>query len=84
MKIKKLSIDVRKPAELKTSSLLEVFGKAKSKINKVQIDSYELERKTESLKIILEGDAVDIDEIHALITQYGGVLQNVDSITAEK
>ncbi|MBI4399707.1 hypothetical protein HY570_03065 [Candidatus Micrarchaeota archaeon] len=84
LKVKKLSLDVVKPTELRTSSLLEVLSQAKAKINRVQIDSYELERNTESLKIIIEGDSLDMDEVYALIKQYGGVVQNLDMVIAEK
>ncbi len=82
LKVKKITIDMLKPTELRTSVLLELLEKAR--IKKVEITSYELERSTESLKVVVEGEAIDIEEILALIRKYGGVVQNLESIVAER
>lgn len=82
LKVRKITIDMLKPTELRTSVLLELLEKAK--IRKVEINSYELERSTESLKVIVEGDGVDIEEVLAIIRKYGGVVQNIESLVAER
>jgi len=82
MKVKKVTLDVVKPVELKTTLLLEAL-KATS-VKRIEITSYELERNTEYLKLVVEGDDLETEEILTMIKKYGAAIQNMDALVAEK
>lgn len=81
--IKYLVLDVLKPHEPPlpefASSLAELQG-----ITKVDVSLIEMDEKTESLKVILEGLGISFDEIKLHMNKLGAVIHSVDQVIIEK
>jgi len=77
--LKVLVLDVLKPHK---PSIVE-FGAAmcdEKSIESVNITVYAVDEKTESIKMILEGNALDFDRIEELIEKTGAVVHSVDKV----
>jgi hypothetical protein len=81
--IKRLVLDVLKPhhpsiVELSTRlSILEG-------VSGVNLTLDEVDQETESIKITIEGNAIDFDVIQQAIAESGAVIHSVDSVSAGK
>ena len=83
LKIKTLSLDVLKPSDLPTVDLMKELEKSNG-VTKIDITLVEFERNTDTLKVGIEGTGLNIDEITKCIASFGGVIQNIEHIVAEK
>jgi len=81
--IKKVVLDVLKPLE---PSIIEMASRLASisHVNNVIITSVEIDRSTESVKISIEGDDIDMDKIKTAIEELGAVIHSVDEVTSAK
>lgn len=82
-KIKHLVLDVLKPhspplPEFATF-LTELDG-----IEKVDITLVEMDEKTESLKVVLSGTAIEYDALKEHVGKQGAVIHSVDQVIVEK
>ena len=44
----------------------------------------EVDQETESIKITIEGNSIDYDQVEQIITESGAVVHSVDSVSAGK
>ncbi len=82
-KIKHLVLDVLKPhspplPEFATF-LTELDG-----IEKVDITLVEMDEKTESLKVVLSGTAIEYEALKEHVAKQGAVIHSVDQVIVEK
>jgi len=82
-KIKHLVLDVLKPHSPPlpefASFLTELNG-----IEKVDITLVEMDEKTESLKVVLSGTAIEYDALKEHVGKQGAVIHSVDQVIVEK
>ncbi|MCD6414341.1 MAG: DUF211 domain-containing protein [Candidatus Diapherotrites archaeon] len=81
MNIKKIVIDVLKPHE---PNIIE-YSKALSELNGVDgvtIRSVEIDEKTESIEMSLEGGNIDFEEVKKVVESLGGSIHSVDLVSA--
>jgi hypothetical protein len=77
--VKMLVLDVLKPHK---PNILD-FGKrlcTEKSIEAATISVYAVDEKTESLKIVLEGQNIDFDKIKDLLEHQGGVIHSMDKV----
>jgi uncharacterized protein len=77
--VKILVLDVLKPHK---PNILD-FGKricAEKSIEAATISVYAVDEKTESLKIVLEGQNIDFDKIKDILEDQGGVIHSMDKV----
>lgn len=82
-KIKNLVLDVLKPHSPPlpefASFLTELDG-----IERVDITLVEMDEKTESLKVVLSGTAIEYDALKEHVGKQGAVIHSVDHVVVEK
>lgn len=82
-KIKHLVLDVLKPHSPPlpefASFLTELNG-----IEKVDITLVEMDEKTESLKVVLSGTAIEYNALKEHVGKQGAVIHSVDQVIVEK
>ncbi len=79
--IKRLVLDVLKPHK---PSILEL-AKAISKLNHitgVNLSIQEVDTETETIKITVEGNNIDFDELEQVIEDMGAVIHSIDEVAA--
>ena len=82
-KIKHLVLDVLKPH----SPPLPEFATFLTELNgieKVDITLVEMDEKTESLKVVLSGTAIEYDALKQHVGKQGAVIHSVDQVIVEK
>ena len=81
--VKILVLDVLKPHK---PSILD-FGKiicSDKSVEAANISVYAVDEKTESVKLILEGNDIDYDKVKKLIEEQGGVIHSMDKVVLGK
>jgi len=82
-KIKNLVLDVLKPHSPPlpefASFLTELDG-----ISKVEVTLVEMDEKTESLKVVLTGSAIEYEALKEHVGKQGAVIHSVDHVVVEK
>ncbi len=81
--IKKVVLDVLKPLEPSIVDMATEIASVEG-IENVNITSIEIDRNTESVKISVEGNDVNIEKIKVVIEKLGGVIHSVDEVTSSK
>ena len=77
--VKRLVLDVLKPHE---PNALE-FARALAGLGyRVQLRVDEVDEKTETLVVTVEGEAIDFDSVRATINEMGGSLHSIDEVEA--
>ncbi len=81
--IKRLVLDVLKPHN---PSIIDVCNKLADLkgISGVNCTLDEVDQETESIKITMEGHAIDFDSVQATITELGAVIHSVDNVVSGK
>ncbi len=82
-KIKHLVLDVLKPH----SPPLPEFATFLTELNgieKVDITLVEMDEKTESLKVVLSGTAIEYDALKEHVGKQGAAIHSVDQVIVEK
>lgn len=77
--VKKIVLDVLKPHHpnaLEFSRLIAEVGPD----YRVHLTVSEVDEKTETLQIIVEGNAIDFDAVEATINSLGGSLHSIDQV----
>lgn len=80
-RIKRLVLDVLKPHQpnlLEFTRLLAEQGH-----HRVTATVAEMDEKTETLRVVVEGDSVDLERIRAAIVDSGASLHSIDEVEAE-
>lgn len=80
--IKTLVLDVLKPHAPPlpdfASYLCEFSG-----VMKVDVSLVEMDERTESIKVVLTGSAIDYEDLKEYITKQGAVIHSVDQVVVE-
>jgi len=74
-------LDILKPHE----PIIASFAKYLSEIQGVEgvnITLMEIDKETENIKVTMQGDDLDFDEITKAIEEYGGSIHSVDEVVA--
>jgi hypothetical protein len=80
--IRKLVLDVVKPHEPDIVEVADAISKLDG-VKKVEVEVRDYDSNIERLKLIVEGDDLDEDDIMELIKYYGGNVASVDGVTVE-
>jgi len=78
--VKKLVLDVVKPHNPNIVDMAEGLSELKG-VEKVDIDVQDYDSTIERLKVIIEGEDLDYDEIVKVIRYYGGNVASLDGVT---
>ena len=77
----RIVLDILKPHE----PIIPSFAKYLSEIHGVDgvnITLMEIDKETENIKVTMQGDDLDFDEITKAIEEYGGSIHSVDEVVA--
>mgnify|MGYP001820200010 CR=1 FL=1 len=79
--VKRLVLDVLKPHR---PSVLE-FGKllARQGEHLVKLTVLEMDDKTETLRLVIEGPDIDFDRVQTAIAEFGASLHSIDEVEVE-
>jgi hypothetical protein len=81
--IKRLVLDVLKPHHPSIIELSKRLGLLNG-VTGVNCTLEEVDQETESIKITIEGTAIDFAQVEQAITESGAVIHSVDSVSAGK
>jgi len=81
--IKRLVLDVLKPHEPGVLELARELGRLERVLG-VNVSLYEVDQQTENVKITIEGDDLNFEEIKRVIENHGGVIHSIDEVVAGK
>lgn len=79
VQVKRLVLDVLKPHSPNSLVLATAIAE-KGEGYRVSIDVQEMDEKTETLVIVVEGEQLDFDLIQETITELGASLHSVDQV----
>lgn len=81
--IKKLVLDVLKPHN---PSIVELSRRLAGLHGVLGVNCTidEVDQETESLKITIEGNAIDYEKVEATVREFGAVIHSVDSVSSGK
>ena len=82
-RIKNIVLDVLKPHSPPLPEFATFISKLDG-VNKVDINLVEINEKTESLKVTLNGSNIKFDALKELMEKRGAVIHSVDQVMAEK
>ncbi|MEM0448960.1 MAG: DUF211 domain-containing protein [Methanomassiliicoccales archaeon] len=81
--IRRLVLDVLKPHHPNIVELARRLSVLEG-VSGVNCTLEEVDQETESIKITIEGNAIDFDAVEEAISQSGAVIHSVDSVSAGK
>ena len=80
VRVQRLVLDVLKPHQPNSLDFARaIAGLGKS--YRVHIKVVEVDEKTETLQMMIEGDSLDFDSINASITDSGASLHSIDEVS---
>jgi hypothetical protein len=79
--VKKLVLDVLKPHRPNALEFCQSLAAAAE--CRVHLMVTEMDEKTETLRITIEGEAIDFDAVQASIDQLGGSLHSIDEVEVD-
>jgi len=82
IKIKHLILDVLKPHHPDIIELSKALAEVRG-VDRVTIDTLEIDQETESVKIEIEGSNIDFEMLLNKIREMGASLHSIDSVTTE-
>lgn len=77
--VKRLVLDVLKPHHpnaLDFASAIAACGEH----YRVRLTVAEMDEKTETLQVVVEGEGIDLERIHRAINELGGSLHSIDEV----
>jgi hypothetical protein len=77
--VKRLVLDVLKPHQPNALEFSQALARAGGDY-RVCITVLEVDEKTETLKVVVEGDAIDFDAVQSGISDLGGSLHSIDEV----
>jgi hypothetical protein len=81
--IKRVVLDVLKPHHPSIVELSQRISVLEG-ISGVNITIIEVDQDTETVKITIEGNAIEFDDVETAISETGAVIHSVDSVSAGK
>jgi hypothetical protein len=82
-KIRRLVLDALKPMEPNIIELAKAIS-LKDGVSAVNISMVEIDLKVENVKITIEGDDIDFEEVSDIIEDMGGSIHSLDEVVAGK
>jgi hypothetical protein len=82
-KVRRLVLDVLKPHQPTMLTLADKLGDIEG-IQGVDIALFEIDNKVENIKITLEGDDIDYQEVQEVIQDSGGSIHSIDKVSTGK
>lgn len=79
--IRRIVLDILKPHEPKITDMALKLTSL-SNIDGVNITVYEIDKETENVKVTIEGNNLDFDEIQEIIESLGGTIHSIDEVVA--
>jgi hypothetical protein len=80
--VKRLVLDVLKPHQPNVLEFSQAIAKAGGDY-RVCTTVLEVDEKTETLQVSVEGDAIDFDAVQASISALGGSLHSIDEVEVQ-
>lgn len=81
--IKRLVLDVLKPHEPNLPELAARLSSMKG-VDGVNISLVEIDQKTESVRITLEGESIDLNHVETIMKECGAVIHSIDEVSVGK
>ena len=81
-KIRYVVLDVLKPHQPRLSDFA-IFLAGLEGVSKVDISVVEMDEKTESLRVILDGSNIDFEELREHMSKQGAVIHSLDRVVVE-
>ncbi len=81
-RIKHIVLDVLKPHEPSLPEFASYLGELDG-VDRVDVSVVEMDEKTESLKIIIDGTDVDFGRLREHMAKQGAVIHSVDQVVVE-
>ncbi len=81
--LKKVVIDALKPHEIDILDLSKAIC-LHNGISNVSISVIEMDVKTETIKITITGDNIDLSEIKKIVEKYSTAIRSIDEISVAK
>ncbi len=75
-------LDVLKPHQPPLPEFAAFVGELPG-VKKVDVSVVEMDEKTESLKIIIDGSNIDYEELRSHMAKQGAVIHSVDQVVVE-
>lgn len=82
-RIKRIVLDVLKPHQPSLPEFASYIGELQG-VTKVDVSVVEMDEKTESLRISIDGTDVDYDDLRAHMAKQGAVIHSVDQVVVDK
>ncbi|MCE7698985.1 MAG: DUF211 domain-containing protein [Methanobacterium paludis] len=79
----RIVLDILKPHEPNIPSFA-IFLSELSGVDGVNITLMEIDKETENVKITMQGNELNFEEINRAIEEYGGTVHSVDEVVAGK
>ena len=79
--VKKLVLDVLKPHRPNALEFCQSLAAAAE--CRVHLAVAEMDEKTETLRVTIEGEAIDFDAVQARISELGGSLHSIDEVEVD-
>ena len=79
--IKRVTLDVLNPQEPGVDKYAEELANLEV-IDSIKITLNEIDTKTETVKIIIEGDGIEMESIQDKIKKLGGTIHSIDDVVA--
>jgi hypothetical protein len=80
--VKRLVLDVLKPHQPNALDFSRSIAEAGQEC-RIALTVLEVDENTESLQVIVEGEAIDFDAIQAAISAMGGSLHSIDAVEVQ-
>ena len=80
--VKRLVLDVLKPHQPNALEFSQAIAKAGGDY-RVCVTVLEVDEKTETLQVVVEGDAIDFDAVQSGISDLGGSLHSIDEVEVQ-
>ena len=78
-KIKVLVLDVMKPHKPNIAEFGQFLCEQKS-VQNANISVYAIDEKTETTKVVLDGQDINLEEVNSAIEDFGAVIHSVDKV----
>jgi len=80
--IKRLVLDVLKPHQPSLPEFADYMGSLKE-LTRVDVTLIEMDERTDSLKVIVEGNGINFESLKEHISKMGAVIHSVDQVVVE-
>lgn len=81
--IRHLVLDVLRPHDPSLPEFASLLAELKG-LTKIDVSLIEMNDKTQSLKVVLEGSGINFNELREHIAKQGAVIHSVDQVIVEK